>query len=107
MKKGGFLLLAGLLAGCGQQQTPVAAPGSENTVTVIRSDSAGKNETPWWAALGLPEPDTLVVPSKEAADAKVSFLTTGFFHGDELEDEAAARKWWGLFQATDGSFYLN
>ncbi len=102
MKKWGFLFLAGLLAACGQQQTPV-----DRQPSAKRSDSVGSTETPWWAALGLPEPDTVVIPSEEAADVKASILTTGFFHGDEVEDDAAARQWWGLFLARDGSFYLN
>lgn len=48
----------------------------------------------------------MVIPSGEAADAMASILTTGFFHGDEVEDDAATRKWWGLFQSPDHSFYL-
>ncbi|HNL37582.1 MAG TPA: hypothetical protein PKH43_00565 [Saprospiraceae bacterium] len=85
---------------------PAGAPGASDTTTTVAVSAAGSDDTPWWVRQGLPEPDTLVVPVDADPLPGVEIMPVGSFHGDEIDEHAARKTWFGLFARGNDSFYL-
>ena len=66
-------------------QTAERQAGADTVVTILTTSDEG-DEAPWWTKLGLPQPDTLIVPAETADLPGVEIMPTGSFHGDEIDE---------------------
>lgn len=86
-------------------QTAERQAGADTVVTILTTSDEG-DEAPWWTKLGLPQPDTLIVPAETADLPGVEIMPTGSFHGDEIDENASKKAWLGLFCKEAGAFFL-
>jgi hypothetical protein len=85
------------LAACNQTGVVVGEKRADTAVAVADLPALGEDFVT----------DTMAFPTYGDTAYPGKVLTTGRFHGDEVQDDASSMAWFGIFKNADGAYYLD